>query len=114
MMMMAMMLMATTMTFAAKSDALKAITKCKDYAEAVQLVQNSLGQLADNGEKAEAYNHLVDLAMDKVQNETGVVAENLVAKQTGGTEKPVDNIGMADALWGQQFYDYVQDIYDKR
>lgn len=23
-------------------------------------------------------------------------------------------IGMADALWGQQFYDYVQDIYDKR
>ena len=70
-MLMAIVLMASTMNMAAKSDALKAITKCKDYAEAVQLVKNSLGQLADNAEKAEAYNHLVDLAMTKVQNETG-------------------------------------------
>jgi len=62
-MLMAIALMASTMTFAGKSDALKAITKCKDYAEAAQLLQSSLGQLADNAEKAEAYNHLVDLAM---------------------------------------------------
>ena len=98
MMMMAMMLMATTMTFAAKSDALKAITKCKDYAEAVQLVQNSLGQLADNGEKAEAYNHLVDLAMDKVDKERSTMDSNMEAKLRGEQEKPVDQLGMADAL----------------
>ena len=38
------------------------------------------------------------LAMDKVSKETGTIAENMVAKQTGGKEKPVDQIGLADAL----------------
>ena len=98
MMMMAMMLVASATAFAGDSDALKAIMKSKNYAEAAQMVNSTLGQLADNTEKAKAYNHLVDLAMDKVQNETGVVAENVVAKQTGGKEKEVDNIGLADAL----------------
>ena len=96
--MMAMMLVASATAFAGDSDALKAITKSKNYAEAAKLVQSSLGQLADNSEKAKAYNHLVDLAMDKVSNETGTIAENMVAKQTGGKEKPVDQIGLADAL----------------
>jgi hypothetical protein len=98
MMMMAMMLVASATAFAGDSDALKAITKSKNYAEAAKLVQSSLGQLADNSEKAKAYNHLVDLAMDKVSKETGTIAENMVAKQTGGKEKPVDQIGLADAL----------------
>ena len=97
-MMMAMMFVASATAFAGDSDALKAITKSKNYAEAAKLVQSSLGQLADNSEKAKAYNHLVDLAMDKVSNETGTIAENMVAKQTGGKEKPVDQIGLADAL----------------
>lgn len=96
--MMAMMFVASATAFAGDSDALKAITKSKNYAEAAKLVQSSLGQLADNSEKAKAYNHLVDLAMDKVSNETGTIAENMVAKQTGGKEKPVDQIGLADAL----------------
>ena len=96
--MMAIALMVSTMTFAGDSDALKAIMKVKNYAEAAQMVNSNLGQLADNAEKAKAYNHLVDLAMKKVSDETGVIAENMVAKQTGGTEKPVDQIGMADAL----------------
>ncbi len=96
--MMAIALMVSTMTFAGDSDALKAIMKAKDYAAAAQLVNSNLGQLADNAEKAKAYNHLVDLAMDKVSQETGVMAENMVAKQTGGKEKPVDQLGMADAL----------------
>ena len=98
MMMMAIALMVSTMTFAGDSDALKAIMKAKDYAAAAQLVNSNLGQLADNSEKAKAYNHLVDIAMDKVSQETGVMAENMVAKQTGGKEKPVDQLGMADAL----------------
>ena len=97
-MMMAMMLVASATAFAGDSDALKAITKSKNYAEAAKLVQSSLGQLADNSEKAKAYNHLVDLAMDKVSKETGTIAENMVAKQTGGKEKPVDQVGLADAL----------------
>jgi hypothetical protein len=97
-MMMAMMFVASATAFAGDSDALKAIIKSKNYAEAAKLVQSSLGQLADNSEKAKAYNHLVDLAMDKVSKETGTIAENMVAKQTGGKEKPVDQVGLADAL----------------
>ena len=97
-MMMAVALMVSSMTFAAKSDALKAILKTKNYAEAVQLVNSSLAQLADNSEKAEAYNHLVDLAMDKVSEETGVMAENMVAAQTGSKAKPYDTLGMANAI----------------
>ena len=98
-MLMAIALMASTMTFAGKSDALKAITKCKDYAEAAQLLQSSLGQLADNAEKAEAYNHLVDLAMSKVQNETGTIAENQLAVQMGqGKEKAYDTLGLANGI----------------
>ena len=96
--MMAMMFVASATAFAGDSEALKAITKTKNYAEAVKLVQSSLGQLADNSEKAKAYNHLVDLAMDKVSAETGTMAENMVAKQTGGKEKPVDQIGLANAI----------------
>ena len=95
---MAIALMASTMTFAAKSDALKAITKCKDYAEAAQLLKNSLGQLADNAEKAEAYNHLVDLAMVKVDKENGIAIENTAKVQMGGKAEPYDTIGLCDAL----------------
>lgn len=96
--MMAIALMASSMTFAGDSDALKAIMKSKNYAEAVQLVNNNLSQLADNAEKAKAYNHLVDLAMDKVTAETGIAAENMVAAQTGGKTKPYDTLGMANAI----------------
>ena len=96
---MAIALMVSTMTFAGKSDALKAITKCKDYTEAAQLLKNSLSQLADNAEKAEAYNHLVDLAMAKVQNETGTIAENQAAMQLGtGKSKEYDTLGLGDGI----------------
>ena len=95
---MAIALMASTMTFAGKSDALKAITKCKDYAEAAQLLKNSLSQLADNAEKAEAYNHLVDLAMVKVEKENGIAIENTAKAQMGGKVEPYDTIGLCDAL----------------
>jgi len=96
---MAMVLMASTMSFAGKSEALKAITKSKDYAEAAQLLQSSLGQLADAAEKAEAYNHLVDLAMAKVQNETGTIAENQAAAALGqGKEKAYDTLALAENI----------------
>ncbi len=97
-MMMAIALMVSTMSFAGDSDALKAITKSKDYAEAAKLLKDNLGQLADNAEKAKAYNHLVDLAMSKVSNETGTMAENAAAAQLGGKVKPYDTLGLADGI----------------
>ena len=97
-MMMAMMLVASATAFAGDSDALKNILKSKNYAEAAQLLQQSLGQLADNAEKAKAYNHLVDLAMAKVQNETGIMAENQMAAMGQGKVKAYDTLGLADGI----------------
>lgn len=97
-MMMAMMFAATATAFAGDSDALKAIKKSKNYAEAAELLKQNLAQLADNAEKAEAYNHLVDLAMNKVTNETGTIAENQLAAQMGGKAKDYDTLGLADNL----------------
>ena len=68
-MMMAMMLVASATAFAGDSDALKAILKAKDYAEAQSLISSSLAQLANDAEKAKAYNKLVDLACDKFNKE---------------------------------------------
>lgn len=96
---MAIALMACTMTFAGDSDALKAVLKSKDYNEAAQLLKQTLGQMADNAEKAEAYNHLVDLAMAKVTNETGTIAENQLQQQMGSDKvKAYDTLGLADAI----------------
>jgi tetratricopeptide (TPR) repeat protein len=99
MLMMAIVLMASTMTFAGDSDGLKAIMKSKDYAEAAQLVKQNLGTLADNAEKAKAYNHLFELAMNKVSNETGTITENQMAAQMGtGKVKPYDTLGLGNAI----------------
>ena len=75
MMIAAMLLLMSAATFAGNSDALKAILKAKTYAEAAQLLNQGLGQLADNAEKASAYNHLTQLALKVVQ-----------ADQVAGTE----------------------------
>ena len=96
--MMAMMLVASATAFAGDSDALKNILKSKNYAEAAQMLQQSLGQLADNAEKAKAYNHLVDLAMAKVQNETGIMAENQMAAMGQGKVKAYDTLGLANGI----------------
>ncbi len=97
-MMMAIAFMVSSMTFAGDSDALKAIMKCKDYAQAAEMLKQTVGQLADNAEKAEAYNHLVDLAMAKVTNETGTIAENQMAAQMGSKVKPYDTLGLAEGI----------------
>lgn len=93
--MMAMLLVASATAFAA-SDALKAIKKAKTYAEAEQLVKSTLDQLASNQEKAEAYNKLVDLAMEQFEAQSAIQTENQVAKQMGKEEKPVDEALMSD------------------
>ena len=96
--MMAMMLVASATAFAGDSDALKNILKSKNYAEAAQMLKQSLGQLADNAEKAKAYNHLVDLAMSKVANETGVIPENQLAAMGQGKVKAYDTLGLAENI----------------
>lgn len=91
------MFAASAATFAGDSDALKAIKKAKTYAEAVQLMANA--QLANDQEKADAYNKLVDLAMAKVSKETGTIAQNQAAVQLGaGKEEAYDTLGLADAI----------------
>ena len=98
MMMMAMMMVASATSFAGDSDGLKAIMKAKDYAEAAQLVKSNLASLADNAEKAKAYNKLFELAMHKVSAQTGIITENGVAAQMGGKVKPYDTLGLADGI----------------
>ena len=112
--MMAIALMASSMTFAGDSDAMKAILKTKSYAEAANLVNQNLAQLADNAEKAAAYNHLVELAMDKVSNETGTITENQMAVQMGtGKVKPYDTLGLADNICNAIEAAIECDKYDK-
>lgn len=95
--MMAMMFAVSSATFAGDSEALKAIKKAKTYAEAAQLMTNA--QFANDQEKAEAYNKLVDLAMAKVNKETGTIAQNTAAAQLGtGKEEAYDTLGLADAI----------------
>ena len=99
--MMAMMLVASATAFAGDSDALKAVMKSKNYAEAAQLMKQSVGQMANDAEKAKAYNHLVDLAMNKVVKQTSIIAENQLGMQMGRDAKeivPYDTLGLADAI----------------
>jgi tetratricopeptide (TPR) repeat protein len=101
MMMMAMMLVASATAFAGDSDALKAVMKSKNYAEAAQLAKQNVGQMANDAEKAKAYNHLVDLAMNKVVKQTAIIAENQLGMQMGRAANeivPYDTLGLADAI----------------
>ena len=82
-MMMAMMMVASATAFAGDSDALKAILKSKSYAEAENLVKTTLSQLANDQEKAAAYNKLVDLAMEKFNEQSTIQTENQLAIASG-------------------------------
>ena len=97
-MILAMMMVASATAFAGDSDGLKAIMKAKTYDDANQLLKQNLASLADNAEKAKAYNKLVDLAMTKYNAESTIQTENQVNKQMGKEEKPVDVKGMYTAL----------------
>lgn len=97
-MMMAIMLMASTMTFAGDSDGLKAIMKSKTYEDAAQLLQQNLSSLANDAEKAKDYNKLVDLAMKKVSEESKTMTEIETNAQLGiKKELSVDSAGFRDA-----------------
>ena len=95
-MMMAVMFVASATAFAGDSDALKAILKAKTYADAETLINSSLSSLANDAEKAKAYNKLVDLAYEVFNEQNSIVTENQVNKQMGREEKPVDQALMAE------------------
>lgn len=81
----ALMFLATSAAFAGSSDALKAILKASSYTEAEQLINSSLDQMTDNAEKAQAYNHVVELALNKFNTESQ-------------KKEKADEKGMYDAL----------------
>lgn len=95
----ALMLVGTSTAFAGDSDVLKTILKAKTYAEAEQLINSSLSQLANDEEKAKAYNKLVDLAINKVNAEQAIQIENQTNQQMGKEgNKPVDENGLYQAV----------------
>ena len=94
-----MMLIGASAAFAGDSEPLKAILKAQNYAEAANLLQSTLEQLAGNEEKAKAYNRLYELAMKKVNYEQGIQLENETQKQMGKEgNKPVDEKGLYAAV----------------
>lgn len=92
-MMMAMFMVASATAFAGDSDALKAILKAKDYAEAEALLKSGLSQLANDQEKAKAYNKLVDLAYAKYKKED----DTRITNQALQKNDPIDTLGMIKA-----------------
>lgn len=95
----AMLVLGASAAFAGDSDALKAITKEKDYAKAVELVKSSLGQLANSGEKAKAYEHLTRLALQKFDKENSIQAANMQAQITKQKVEPYDTLGFYQAAY---------------
>ena len=111
---MAVMMVASATAFAGDSDALKAILKAKTYAEAEALVNSSLGSLANDAEKAKAYNKLVDLALAQFDAQSTIQTENQVAKQMGKEEKPVDQKLMSDMAYNAIVAGLECDKYDQK
>lgn len=111
---MAVMMVASATAFAGDSDALKAILKAKTYAEAEALVKANLGSLANDAEKAKAYNKLVDLALAQFDAQSTIQTENQVAKQMGKEEKPVDQQLMSDMAYKAIVAGLECDKYDQK
>ncbi len=91
----AMMVLGATSAFAGDSDALKAVMKAKSYAEAEALVKQNLGQMANDAEKAKAYNKLVDLAMKQFNDEQSIQQTNQIMKKND----PVDEAAMSEGAY---------------
>ena len=106
--MMAMFMIASATAFAGDSDALKAILKAKTYEEAETLLKSGLSQLANDQEKAKAYNKLVDLAYAKYKKED----DTRITNQALQKNDPVDTDGMIKAGIDALNYAVECDKYD--
>lgn len=91
-----MMVLGTTSAFAGDSDALKEVLKAKTYAEAEALVKQNLGQLADDAEKAKAYNKLVDLSMKAFNDQQSIQQTNQIMKKNDPVDENAMNEGAPD------------------
>ena len=94
----AMMVLGATSAFAGDSDALKAVMKAKTYAEAEALLKQNLGQLANDAEKAKAYNKLVDLSMKAYNDQQSIMQTNQIMKKNDPVDEKVMNEGAYNAL----------------
>ena len=92
------MVLGATSAFAGDSDALKAITKAKTYAEAEALLNQNLSQLANDQEKAKAYNTLVDLAMKAFNDQQSIQQTNQIMKKNDPVDENAMNEGAYNAL----------------
>lgn len=77
-------------------DVFKQISKIKDYNEAYNLLKSNLGNMSAE-EKAQCYNALVDLSLDKVMKEQGTITENQMAEQLKTQVTPYDTVGLYNA-----------------
>ena len=91
-----MMVLGTTSAFAGDSDALKEVLKAKTYAEAEALVKQNWGQLADDAEKAKAYNKLVDLSMKAFNDQQSIQQTNQIMKKNDPVDENAMNEGAPD------------------
>ena len=93
-----MMVLGATSAFAGDSDALKAVMKAKTYAEAEALLKQNLGQLANDAEKAKAYNKLVDLSMKAYNDQQSIMQTNQIMKKNDPIDENAMNEGAYNAL----------------
>ena len=94
----AMVALGATSAFAGDSDALKAVMKAKTYAEAEALLKQNLGQLANDAEKAKAYNKLVDLGMKAYNDQQSIMQTNQIMKKNDPIDENAMNEGAYNAL----------------
>ena len=92
----AMMVLGNTSAFAGDSDALKEVLKAKTYAYAEALVKQNLGQLANDAEKAKAYNKLVDLSMKAFNDQQSIQQTNQIMKKNDPVDENAMNEGAPD------------------
>ena len=77
-------------------DVFKQISKIKDYNVAYNLLKSNLGKMSAE-EKAQCYNALVDLSLDKVMKEQGTITENQMAEQLKTQVTPYDTAVLYNA-----------------
>lgn len=99
-MIIALMMLGTSVAFAGKSDALKAVLDAKTYDEAKALIEANLSAMTSNAEKAEAYDKLTKLALAKVSKEEEAMQNNQLVQQfKTGKLKEVDTLGYGKACY---------------
>lgn len=105
----AMMVLGATSAFAGDSDALKAVLKAKTYADAKALVEQNLGSMANDAEKAKAYNYLVELSMKQFNAQQSIIQMNQITKKNDPVDMEAMNEGAYNALVAaQECYKYDQ------